>query len=480
MDAHGESLERKSRPGCLWFWLKRLGKALLLAAVVGACTQAWRHYQICKQLDETLAEMDRAEPGWRLADIEAAREQIPEEQNSARVIVAAFRLTPRGWPPREFEDRLTLPSPAEQLDPDVFARLAKELASLQPALTEARKLADMPRGRHRLVYQRLVFETLLPDQDGVRRIAHLLWCDAMRHNQKQDMKAALASCQASFNAGRSLGDEPIAISQLIRMSCIMDACQAIERTLAQGDPPQDGLALMQDSLRAEDAFPDLLIAARGERASLHATFEAIESGDVPLSKLARTPPDWNDYLLGWFGRDKFREAHPTMLAMISRFVAIARLPMHEQAAAEEQLHLELCELKQSNPLAILLIPALNKIGEASRRKHAYLRCLNAALAAERYRREKKAWPDNIDKLCPEYLAAVPLDPFDGQPLRYRRLDDGVVIYSVSHDGIDNDGNLDRPHPDQFGVDIGIRLWDADKRRQPPIPKPPAPPDFQPE
>jgi hypothetical protein len=32
------------------------------------------------------AEMDRAEPGWRLEDIEAAREQVPEEENSARVL----------------------------------------------------------------------------------------------------------------------------------------------------------------------------------------------------------------------------------------------------------------------------------------------------------------------------------------------------------------------------------------------------------
>src|SRR5262249_15700466 len=98
----------------------------------------------------------------------------------------------------------------------------------------------------------------------------------------------------------------------------------------------------------------------------------------------------------------------------------------------------------------------------------------------RYRREKKTWPDAIDKLCPQYLATVPIDPFDGQPLRYRPLEDGVMVYAVGDDGVDDGGNLDREHPNQPGVDIGYRLWDVAKRRQPPpprlpqLPEPPAP------
>jgi len=71
---------------------------------------------------------------------------------------------------------------------------------------------------------------------------------------------------------------------------------------------------------------------------------------------------------------------------------------------------------------------------------------------------------------------IPFDPFDGLPLRYRRLDDGVMIYSISSDGVDNNGNLDTAHPNQPGVDIGYRLWDVAKRRQPPRPKPLAAPN----
>jgi len=38
---------------------------------------------------------------------------------------------------------------------------------------------------------------------------------------------------------------------------------------------------------------------------------------------------------------------------------------------------------------------------------------------------------------------MPDDPFDGQPLRYHRLDKGYVIYSIGSDGEDN-GGRERP------------------------------------
>jgi hypothetical protein len=77
-------------------------------------------------------------------------------------------------------------------------------------------------------------------------------------------------------------------------------------------------------------------------------------------------------------------------------------------------------------------------------------------------------------MTPGLLAEVPLDPYDGQPLRYRRTEDGVVVYAVGDDGVDNGGNLDRERPNQPGVDVGFRLWDVKHRRRPPRPKEQAP------
>jgi hypothetical protein len=97
---------------------------------------------------------------------------------------------------------------------------------------------------------------------------------------------------------------------------------------------------------------------------------------------------------------------------------------------------------------------------------AELRCAVAMVAVERHRRAQNRWPDALTDLVPTYLPRVPLDPYDGAPLQYRRLNDGVVIYSIGRDGKDNAGKLDK-NPLKEGTDLGFRLWDLAQRRQPP-------------
>jgi hypothetical protein len=42
-------------------------------------------------------------------------------------------------------------------------------------------------------------------------------------------------------------------------------------------------------------------------------------------------------------------------------------------------------------------------------------------------------------LVPDYLDAVPRDPFSGNDLRYKKLEPGFVVYSVGEDLSDDDG-----------------------------------------
>jgi hypothetical protein len=460
-------------------WLKRVGCGLLVLVVPALIlltnalpNYVWRHHEVQQRLDEALASLDRNDPGWRLEDIEAAREQLSEEENSASVVVAAARLLPRDWPSKEFEDRFAHLSPEELLSADDSARLKQQLDKVQPALDEAHKLAQLPRGRHRIKYERNILTTRLPGQGEVLRVAQLLVCDAVRHEQEGDLKRAMLACRAAFNAGRSIGDEPFAVSQLFRIHATFSACQGVERVLAQGQPPSEELAAFQRLLADEDAFPELLVSARGERAALSGLMDAIESGDISLSDMSGGRPDWSERLVGFQYRDNIRDEHPLMLAVLSRWVALARLPAYEQPAAELQLQRMIDNLPENTNMTRTMLPVLiNKMGTVSRRNQGYLRCLYVALAAECYRRDKHEWPDTFDQLCPKYLPEIPLDPFDGLLLRYLRWKDGVLVYCVGQDARDNGGNLDPENRDQPGADIGIRLWDAAKRRQPPRPKP---------
>ena len=96
---------------------------------------------------------------------------------------------------------------------------------------------------------------------------------------------------------------------------------------------------------------------------------------------------------------------------------------------------------------------------------ALLRTTAAALAAERFRIDNGRWPDSLDQLVPKYISAVPRDPFVDAPLKFKKIPEGLFIYSVGYDGKDDGGKFDPKKPAPFGPDTGFRLLDVGRRRQ---------------
>ncbi|MEO0795672.1 MAG: hypothetical protein AAFX93_10935 [Verrucomicrobiota bacterium] len=66
------------------------------------------------------------------------------------------------------------------------------------------------------------------------------------------------------------------------------------------------------------------------------------------------------------------------------------------------------------------------------------------LALAAYHQDHSELPETLDALVPDYIPTVPLDPFDGEPMRYDR--DKRIIYSVGEDFVDNGGS---EFPSQF-------------------------------
>ncbi|HMC09692.1 MAG TPA: hypothetical protein VKH44_00320, partial [Pirellulaceae bacterium] len=72
------------------------------------------------------------------------------------------------------------------------------------------------------------------------------------------------------------------------------------------------------------------------------------------------------------------------------------------------------------------------------------------------------FPSEIADLTPDFLPAVPLDPFDGQPLRLRLADNEILIYSVGLDG--KDDGASNPPGNSREPDIVVRI-SSSKARQ---------------
>ena len=159
------------------------------------------------------------------------------------------------------------------------------------------------------------------------------------------------------------------------------------------------------------------------------------------------------------------DQHAAFLEYVTELVEIGRLPVEEQLASVAKWD----SAKGSQPLFTQLVaPSMSAHARFICLWQTVSRCAIAALAVERYRLSHGGWPDSLDALVPAYLPRVPIDPYNGAPLRFVRKTDRVVVYSVGPDGQDDGGNVAK-NPYKPGRDIGFRLWDVNRRRQRPTP-----------
>jgi hypothetical protein len=436
----------------------------LVAVAVGV--YAYIVHEQDRELREAIAETDRLDPGWRFEDMQAARAEVPDGENGAKLVLAAKLpanwLAPAAAGVPTVDMRLVDVPPPQRPGEADLKQLRAELANVAAAIDVARGLADRPRGRYDVAWTKDLVGTLVPHLGPVRQVTHLLVLDARLRALDGDTAGALRSCRAALNAGRSVGDEPIALSQLFRAACDREALRGLEKTLALGEVSAKSLEALQRLLADEAEQPLALIAVRSGRVSMYECLDVMRTGRFDRAtygmKSSVFGPKGDDLL----DRGKARACEAAYLRYYNQVVEAVKLPTEARQEAVENLHEPKVQLPK-------LLDALTQGGECPRmlktfhQAKAELRCAAAALAAERYRLARGSWPKSLDDLVPDYLPAVPADPFDGKPLRLARLPDGLVVYSLGPDGTDDGGKIDRSHPGAPNTDVGFQLWNVDQR-----------------
>jgi hypothetical protein len=444
------------------------------------------------QLQSAIDEADALDPGWRVWDLEAGRRELPENQNSAVLLAASGALLPGKWPSfyysapsgssatyspdqaKAVSRLLEIIEPQEQLPPEALAILNRELKALRPWFEAIQPALAIPWGNMPLRYNKEGYDANLSTTQRTRTMGNALRLQAILRAQDNDLAGALESARGILQISRSVGDEPFLVSMLIRMYLRRMSVQSVERLCAQGEPAPASLADLEEQFMTENTAPLYLIGLRGERARLYALMEAVRNRTISFGQMQFHL----DIVMGFPALSKEQASlaefyylpairttiQAAVLHYMNRQIEAAKLPPEEQVRAWADL------AQQANQLPWLAQVALMpfRFTEDAFMSHlAHVRCLIVLLAAERFRQARGHWPEVMEDMVPEFLPARLLDPFTAKPLIMRRTDYGLIIYSVSSDGQDNGGNL-APNYNHgaSGSDVGVRLWDPAKRRQP--------------
>ena len=111
-----------------------------------------------------------------------------------------------------------------------------------------------------------------------------------------------------------------------------------------------------------------------------------------------------------------------------------------------------------NMWAALTIPNVTKAVQMTANVQSKVNEAYIACALERYRLARGHYPDTLAALAPQFMESVPEDIIEGNPLHYRRTDDGkFLLYSVGWNRRDDNGKT-LPPPKNGGPDLTSGDW----------------------
>lgn len=392
------------------------------------------------------------------AELAAKYPPIPDEQNAAIALLdvwereqgeywAQFRRGEKPTASRPSETAglaqevtaslLATLHPGSSLDPVVLAAGDSQIEQIRPHLDAVHTALSREQGQFPLRFADGP-NMLLPHLSQLKREAIQFQIQALLASEHGDPTTAIRALADGAKVGGLLKTEPFLISQLVRLSVTRTELNSLERLLSKQalSPPQ--LQELQEILRHIDLNGDLRQALIGERVLV---FEQLNS-ENPLQALDLS----SDSAAGQWGV-RIMSATGILASdrrlLLSTFTKAITLLEHESPttfAEFDRLVDEAAAAARRFPPKIfsrMLLPAFSKVAIRFGSAEASLRAARTAVAVELFRSARGGkLPDKLEEL---ENFAVPIDPFDGRPLRFQRQPTGYVIYSVGPNQVDDGG-----------------------------------------
>jgi hypothetical protein len=334
------------------------------------------------------------------------------------------------------------------------------LSKYDSAIEELRQASELPYSRFPLGYDaEPPAGILLPHLAALKRCSQFLQLRTIAELQNGENQKAADDVKLSFRLIDSIRTEPFLISHLVRVAMCEITLQPIYEGLAKHQWSDAQLAEIGDELSRLDFLEDIQFYMRSDRAMackeidffkrsysykeylwLSGSAGSLDDNDTTTKEFSKNVRAVEFYLMpaGWFDQNK---------------LAVAEFQQQKLRIVDPETHQAFPKISnQANQLQVnwqsttrnfLAGMFMDSIGAAARRatrEQVSVDLARGAVALERHRLAHGEYPESLDSLDSQLSAQVPHDIFGGQPLHYRRTDDGqFVLYSIGPNEKDDGG-----------------------------------------
>ena len=378
------------------------------------------------------------------AELDAWYEMPPYGENAAEYVTTAisYLKIPSALDAENLPlfHRGELPPRTQPLDEEMKALIGQVLDDNQKVFELLRQATTLRSSRYPTDLSQ-GHAALLPHLGDLRKLVYLLCLKAFVEIERGQSKAAVDALADAFHVADSMAQEPLSISQLVRQACQTVAVSATERVTNRISLEEQCLARLDEILSTAYDPNASICGFVGERCATIQVFELPDNLGLAPVFAANEPSLLQLRLAQALGQtDRFLVRY---IDLTERQIAALSLPPHERMSVAREIESQASQLRKEYKSPGFFMASLGPFIENDLVNLARLHVAHVGVAVERYRVAHGALPDHLNELVPAFLETAPTDPYDGQPLRYRRLSPGFVVYSIGKD-LSDDGGRERP------------------------------------
>jgi hypothetical protein len=364
------------------------------------------------------------------------------------------------------------PVPPQPQSPAADVLLA--LSRFDSTIAVLRQASKLPASRFPLEYDKGDPSSILvPHLASLKSSVQMLQLRTIAELQNGQSKLALADMELSLRLVDSIRTEPFLLSHLVRIAMLQLLLQPVYEGLAEHRWSEEQLVELDVELVKLDFLTDYRLSMRGEFTHHDITIEYYHqhpeqlvdhSGDDDNNHVMSFPVRiaWRLRLIptGWFYQNRLRCARMVVefyipLADVNRGAFSPALARRGDAV----LSAETKTFSPFNVVERMLLPGLDNTVKKFACAQASVDLARVAIALERYRLAHGDFPESLDVLAPQFIAKLPHDVINGQPLHYRRTSDGqFLLYSVGWNETDDGGEVGRIKYGAPNISEGDWVW----------------------
>jgi hypothetical protein len=273
-------------------------------------------------------------------------------------------------------------------------------------------------------------ETAISMIQGTR----LLGVDAVFKAEDGNVEEAIEQCLAARRLLKMYLQEPYLINYLVATACIKQVAVCLNKIVSERKIEIDMLRRILSEWDSSPWREGLVWSLESERIYGLENALLYLKGEHELINLGQ-----GGKLFYWVFRPVYKSEIIWLMGNYNRFLKAAEVPYYasrdskdlEQGINSTPWYYKIAGLLFPNVVTVLFKRAtLNAMFETAR----------VGIACKIYKNIYGDFPENLAELSPEILEEVPVDPFTGHPLIYRKQESGIMIYSIGSNLKDDGGN----------------------------------------